>query len=114
MAYSEACSEAWGEVRWWRRTMEIFLLFLSLSSVSSSSSLPSQYSQHRLDELCGLKINLGKKPGVFLFSGPPDYHLECEVEIRSASPAYGLYVFIEELKLHSAPDCSADFLQFGR
>ena len=108
MACSELC--------WWRRTLELFLLLLSLWSGSSSSSLPSQYSQHRLDELCGLKINLGKAPGVFLFSGPPapDYHLECEVEIRAASPGYGLYVFIEELKLHSAPDCSADFLQFGR
>ena len=87
-------------------------MFLSMSPVNTS--LPSQYTQHRLDKLCGLKINLGKKPGVFLFSGPPDYHLECEVEIRSASPAYGLYVFIEELKLQKTPDCSADFLQFGR
>ena len=107
-----ASSDAWSEVRCWRRTVGIFLLFLSLSPVSSS--LPSQYTEHRLDKLCGLKINLGKKPGVFLFSGPPDYHLECEVQIRAASPAYALYVFIEELKLHSAPNCSADFLQFGR
>ena len=87
-------------------------MFLSMSPVNSS--LPSQYTQHRLDNLCGRKLNLGKKPGVFLLSGPPDYHLECEVEIRSASPAYGLYVFIEELKLQKTPDCSADFLQFGR
>ena len=108
MAYSEARTE----LRRVRRKVEIFLFLLSLSSVRSS--LPGQYTQHRLDQLCGLKINLGKKPGVFLLSGPPDYHLECEVQIRAASPAYGLYVFIEELKLHSAPNCSADFLQFGR
>ena len=91
---------------WW------FLLFLSMSPVNSS--LPSQYTQYRLDKLCGRKLNLGKKPGVFLLSGPPDYHLECEVGIRAASPDYGLYVFIEELKLQKTPDCSADFLQFGR
>ena len=108
------CSEALPEVWRWRGTLEIFLLFLSLSSASSSSGLPRQYTQYRLDKLCGRKLNLGKKPGVFLLSGPPDYHLECEVEIRSASPAYGLYVFIEELKLQKTPDCSADFLQFGR
>ena len=107
-----ACSHTWSEVWCCRRRVEIFLLLLSLSPVSPS--LPSQYTQHRLDKLCGLKINLGKKPGVFLLSGPPDYHLECEVEIRAASPAYGLYVFIEELKLQKTPDCSADFLQFGR
>ena len=107
-----ACREASTDLRRGRRTVEIFLFFLSLSSVRSS--LPSQYTQHRLDQLCGLKINLGKKPGVFLLTGPPDYHLECEVEIRSASPAYGLYVFIEELKLDKTPNCSADFLQFGR
>ena len=110
------CSEALPEVWRWRGTLEIFLLFLSLSSGSSSSSsgLPRQYTQYRLDKRCGLKINLGKKPGVFVFSGPPDDQLECEVQIRAASPAYGLNVFMEELKLHSAPDCSADFLQFGR
>ena len=100
--------KAWNAVWWW------LLLFFSVSPVTSTLPPPRQYSQHRLDKLCGRKINLGKKPGVFLLSGPPDNHLECEVEIRSASPAYGLYVFIEELKLDKTPNCSADFLQFGR
>ena len=82
------------------------------------ASLPRQYTQYRLDQLCGgsaakVNINLGKKPAVFLLAGSSRDHLECHLELRSPSQ-FGLYVFIEELNLNQSPDCSSDFLQFGR
>ena len=103
--------------------MTVLLVRLTLVSLLLSpavkGSLPGAYRQHRLDQLCRepigtVNINLGKKPAVFLMPGSPDTHLECHLQLRSPSSQFGLYVFIEELKLNKTPDCSSDFLQFGR
>ena len=81
-------------------------------------SLPRQYNQFSLDHLCGgsgakVNVNLGKKPAVFLLTGSFQDSLECHLELRSPSK-FGLYVFIDELNLNRSPNCSSDFLQFGR
>ena len=91
--------------------IEIFVLLLS---ACARAGLPHQYTKYSLDKLCGHKINLGKKPGVFTLDGAVDDDLECEVELVSASSQFGLYVFIDELKINKTPGCSEDFLQFGR
>ena len=96
------------------RAIFVFLLVLP----ALQGQLPRQYTQHRLELLCRadrkVSINLGKKPAEFLFSGSSDSDLECHLELRSPSSQFGLYVFIDELKLNNTPNCESDFLQFGR
>lgn len=78
----------------------------------------SQYTTHRLEEICdpfGNKKVIGflyDKPKVFTFNSTISKEFDCHLELEFNS-GQGFFVFIDQLQIDVQPACRTDYIMFG-